>query len=147
MIMMELPWLPPSANHAYFNLPRGGRALTAKGKKFKAESAAYLVRNYHMSLIMFEKNKPYGVAIGLFSPDLENATWPEKAATRYKRFDAGNRLKLIEDVLADVSGIDDSQHLTVLVGKFKGPEKTVILSWSMMEENLVDVAARFQSLQ
>ncbi len=147
MIRMELPWLPPSANNAYFNLPRGGRALSAKGKKFKAESATYLIRHYHQQLTLFEKNKPYGIAVGFFTMDLENATYPAKAATRYKRFDAGNRLKLLEDVLADAADIDDSQNLTVVVGKFKGKEKTVIMAWSMEEESLADVAAGFQSLQ
>lgn len=146
MIRMEVPWLPPSANTAYFNLPQGGRTLTKKGKKFKKETGVHLIRNYSEQLMMFEKNKPYCIAMRFFFPNLQNKTWPEKASTRYKKIDTSNRVKLLEDVLADVADTDDSHYMTLLLGKSQGPEKVIIWAWG--PEDSVDVAIRaFLSLQ
>lgn len=146
MIRMELPYLPPSANHAYFNLPGGGRTLTKKGRKFKKEAGIHLIRTYSSELMLFKKNEPYGVAIRFFFPNVQNKTWPGKATTRYKRIDTSNRVKLVEDVLAEVADTDDSQHMILLLGKSQGPERTVILAWELSEQ--IDVPLReFVSLQ
>jgi hypothetical protein len=132
---MEIPWLPPSANNAYFTLPKGIRVLTPKAKKFKAESATHLIRTYSKELMMFEQNKPYGVAITFTLPTMLNATWPDKAATRYKKIDTTNRVKLVEDVLAEVTNVDDSHYLISLLNKEHGPkEKITIWAWSIENE-------------
>jgi len=144
MIRMQIPWLPPSANHAYFNLPRGGRTLTTEGKKFKRETAAYLVQTYPTELQFFKPNVPYGVGIQFIFPELENKTWPGKATTRYKKVDTSNRVKLLEDVLGEVANIDDSQHVTLLIGKTGGESaRTDIWVWDKPGQ-INDVISEFQ---
>ena len=132
MIQLEVPWLPPSANNAYFNLSGGGRTLTTKGKRFKRETAAYLVQTYPQELRWFKKNVAYGLAVKFCFTDLENKTWPEKATTRYKKIDVSNRLKLLEDVLVEVGGIDDSQHMSIFMSERPGPaEHTTLWVWEL----------------
>jgi hypothetical protein len=48
---------------------------------------------------------------------LENAGYLKTTDTRYKKFDATNRPKLLEDVLKDATGVDDSQNLDVYLRK------------------------------
>ena len=149
MIELRIPWLPPSANNAYFNLPRGGRTLTNKGKKFKRETAAHLVQTYPTQLKFFEPNRPYGLAIQFVFENMLNKTYPEKAATRYKKVDTSNRLKLLEDVLAEVANTDDSQHLFLLIDKYDGaPEATKIWAWDLEREGTLpdDVISLFRCL-
>lgn len=135
MIHIHVPWLPPSANHAYFNLPKGGRTLTNAGKKFKRETAAYIVQTYPTELQFFKPNVPYAIAIWFSFVELHNKTWPEKAASRYKKIDTSNKVKLLEDVLSEVAGTDDSQHITLLIGKKSADsECTDIWAWDMETE-------------
>jgi Holliday junction resolvase RusA-like endonuclease len=116
MIEFHLPGIPPSANNAYFNLPKGGRTLTTEGKRYKRETAAYLAREYPKELMFFEPNVGYGLAVR-FEMNILNKGWPDKAESRYKKADVSNRLKLLEDVLSSVAATDDSQHLTVYLSK------------------------------
>jgi Holliday junction resolvase RusA-like endonuclease len=146
LIEIEIPWLPPSSNHAYFNLPGGGRTLTAKGKKFKRETAAHIAQQYPKELMFFKPNIAYGLAVLFEFTELENKTWPEKASTRYKKIDASNRLKLLEDVLADVAAIDDSQNLMVCAAKRQGAvEHCTVWAWEM--DNAESALRAITSLQ
>lgn len=118
MIFMHHPGLPPSANNAYVNLPHGGRRLNKEGEKYKHETLAYIVRNYRRELMIFKPNVPYLMVMSFYFDAIENAGWATKTAkTRYKKFDATNRPKLLEDVLKDAAGIDDSQNLDVYLRK------------------------------
>lgn len=137
MIRLELPFVPPSSNKAYFNLPSGhGRTLSTEGKKFKRETTAYLAQHYPQQLAFFRPNQPYLMLFRFFFEDVETAGFAKgKAKFRYKTFDGGNRLKLLEDCLKDVGGIDDAQTLTSIWEKKQGlPERTVIWSWNPEEE-------------
>lgn len=136
MIYFCIPSLPPSTNHAYFNLPGGGRTLTTKGKKYKRETAAYLSQGYPKDLATLKPNMPYLLKVRFWFSDLENKTWPNSAKTRYKRIDASNRLKLLEDVISEVAGIDDSQNLTVVIEKRQAKEEcTEIWMWDFENEH------------
>lgn len=117
MLYLKIPSLPPSVNHAYFNIPSGGRVLTKEGKKYKAEATAHLTQTYPAELARVKPNQPYSVLYVLGIPALLNKGYPDKAKTRYKRIDASNRVKLLEDVLADVMGLDDSNNMNVLASK------------------------------
>lgn len=118
MLVLHHPGLPPTANNAYVNLPRGGRRLSKEGEKYKNETLAYLARNYRTELMTFKKNTPYLVVMSFFFDSIENKGWATgDAKTRYKIFDATNRPKLLEDVLKDAAGIDDSQNLDVYLRK------------------------------
>ena len=127
MIELRLPDMPPTTNHAYENVPPvkvrgkivrgGGRRLTDRGKAFKRESKVYLTKHYGASLAQIKENVPYLVHFVFFFNNLFNKTYPKQSRTRYKKMDATNRVKLLEDVLADVCGIDDSQFMVVILTK------------------------------
>lgn len=134
MIHITLLGIPLSSNHAYFNHPRGGRALTKEGKKYKVETTTYIARAYPAALATIRKNEPYCVYFRLYIPDVENSGWPKKAENRYKTLDVSNRVKLLEDALKDACGIDDSQHFIVIVEKRPGQPKTEIFMWNLQEE-------------
>jgi hypothetical protein len=118
VIFLYHPGLPPSANNAYVNLPHGGRRLSKEGEKYKNETLAFFTRTYRKELLTFKKNTPYLVAMTFFFDAVETKGWASgKAESRYKKFDATNRPKLLEDVLKDAAGIDDSQNLDVYLRK------------------------------
>jgi hypothetical protein len=136
VIRLEVPWIPPSSNNAYFNLPRGGRSLTKDGTEFLTRTKAHLVRAYPTEMKLFKKDRPYLLVFRFHFEELENKGFVTgKAKTRYKIFDGGNRTKLLEDALKDAGGIDDSQTVTSIWQKVKGtPEKTLIWAWGVEEE-------------
>lgn len=134
MFRLEVPSLPPSSNNAYFNLPNGGRALTKEAKSYLLETKAHLAQNYRTELSQLKPDVPYGLYVIFYFPALENSGWPKTAKTRYKRLDATNRIKLLEDALKDVAGIDDSQNQAVFVQKRVGHERTELFIWRWGEE-------------
>lgn len=139
MVKFVIPGLPPSVNDAWFFLPKGGKTLKTAGKKFVAETQTLLGRNYSKELMTFQKNEPYLVFWRLHMENVENETWgaPKKAAkTRYKKIDATNRIKILEDVIAEVTGIDDSCTLTFGITKVKavGEEKVEVFIWNTYRE-------------
>lgn len=135
MICLRLSSVPPSSNHAYFNLPRGGRSLSTEGKRYKAETTAQLVRNYPKEMQFFRPNTPYLILVRIHFETILNAGYPKKAESRYKKLDVSNRLKLLEDCLKDAGGIDDSQYLQLVLEKCQGPvEGTTIWAWDLEKE-------------
>jgi hypothetical protein len=141
MVYLELLSIPPSANHAYFNLPRGGRALSKDGKQYKRDTVDYLTRNYRQEMMFFKKDIGYLLWVRFYFEKLENKGWhqkPKKAKRRYKIIDLGNRLKLFEDSLKDATGIDDSEHMNIILQKKEGPPKTEVYIWRADEETPFD---------
>lgn len=129
--------LPPSANNLYFNLGGAGRALSTSGKKYKTEMKAYLVQKFRTELLKAKKDVPYLLAVRFFFAELEN-TKTGKAKSRYKKLDTGNHLKLLEDVLKDVLGVDDSQNMVIVLLKDQksatGTEHANVWLWNLEEE-------------
>ena len=112
--------------------------MSSVGKKYKRETAAYLAQGYPKELATLKPNTGYLLKVRFRFTDLENKTWPTSAKTRYKRIDASNRLKLLEDVIAEVSGIDDSQNLTVVLEKIQGIEEcTEVWIWDLDADHQV----------
>jgi hypothetical protein len=148
MIHFTIPGLPPSSNHAWFNLPRGGRALTKEGKKFKNETKVYLAQVYMEELRKFKPDVPYLVFMRFRFDSLLNATWgkPKGAESRYKKLDVSNRAKLLEDVIKDVAGVDDSNTFTLILDKQSiyaetEVEHTEVFIWNIdTEESPFDAA-------
>jgi Holliday junction resolvase RusA-like endonuclease len=138
LIRLVVPSIPPSSNNAYFNLPKGGRTLSASGKKYKNETKTYLASRYMSELKNFTSNEPYLVYIRMYFSELTNATYgkPKGAENRYKRLDVSNRVKLLEDVIKDVTGVDDSNTLVLVVEKrpTDGEEKTEVFIWNTDRE-------------
>lgn len=137
MIRLILPWLPPSSNAAYFNLPGKGRALNNVGRAFLKTTIAHFSQNYPREMMLFKPNKPYEIAVLFYLEHLENTGFKTgKAASRYKVLDATNRIKLLEDALKDAGGIDDSQYLKFHCEKEQGmPERTILCAWALEEES------------
>lgn len=137
MIRLELPYLPPSSNKAYVDLPRGGRTLSTEGKKFKRETTALFAQKYMREMTYLKKNTPYGLVLKFHLASLENKGFATgKAESRYKVLDGGNRTKLLEDALKDAGGIDDSQMLWTLWQKTQAvqDEKTELWLFNLEEE-------------
>ena len=135
MIHLVLPGLPPSSNHAYFNAPGRGRVLTDAGRKYKTGVAVLLQQKYRKELMFLRPNVPYAVVTKFHVEQVETLGYPKKAKNRYKTLDGSNRLKLLEDVLATASGIDDSQFMQGLWVKVRGmPEQTEVWFWNLEEE-------------
>jgi Holliday junction resolvase RusA-like endonuclease len=136
MIRLALPSLPPSSNHAYFNLRTGGRSLSDVGRAYKRDVTTRLQREYRKEMMFFQKNAPYLLLVRFFFETLTNKGYPEKTATRYKRLDGSNRLKLLEDALKDAAGIDDSQFLQTFWEKKVAPtERTELWVWDLEAES------------
>ena len=139
MVKFTIPGLPPSVNHAWFNLPKGGRTLKAEGKKYVAETKALLAQKYPKELLTFRKQEPYLVFFRVHFEAIENATWgaeKKAAANRYKKNDATNRIKILEDVVAEVTGVDDSCTMTFVVQKVQAdPNKMIeVFIWNTYRE-------------
>lgn len=142
MIHIDIPTLPLSSNHAYFDVVVGRgkkrrtqRVLTDEGKKYKLETTTFIVSTYPQYLQMFKPNTAFGYIIRLHFPNLLNSTWPEKAESRYKKLDASNRVKLLEDAMAKAFGIDDKVFLSTRADKVQGEPRTEIWVWNMEEED------------
>lgn len=131
-IELELPYIPPSVNKAYFQRGRI-RALSSEGLRFKREATADLSRNFSQELASLDWERSdvgFGVAYVFCAPTYVNKGYGTTTRTKYKKWDATNRVKLLEDVLVTVSGADDSRFLTTLIHKaFAESESTVIVIW------------------
>lgn len=110
-----IPFLPPSSNHIYVSNRGRGRFLSSDAKKFKTRAVAHIQSNCLAQIARLNRNLIYRVWYCFYFPleDLINTTFGTgkkgAAATRYKRMDVENRLKLVADSLATAIGIDDCQ--------------------------------------
>lgn len=138
MIHLHVPELPPSINNAYMSIRKGKmtiRTLTQEGRKFKKEATAHLSKTYPLALAVLKPDKPYTILMRFTVTALENKGWVKGSTDRYKRNDATNRIKILEDVLVDVSGVDDKHFMLVACQKVQGQvEGTDIFIWSTEEE-------------
>ena len=113
---------PVSINKAY-TVFRGEKKLTKAGKAFKdalsqaVSRATFEWKRAHQTT--YQEGGKAELHITLFFPDLYNKTWTKggKVKTRYKKKDASNYLKLIEDAVSDGSGIDDCFNLDLHIRK------------------------------
>ena len=137
MVKFSVPFFPPSTNQAFF-VKHGRMHLAKEGKKFKLAVTSYLAQNYRREILFFKKNMPYHFYLRLHMENLENKGWPDKCDTRYKIFDATNRVKLAEDACKEAFGIDDSQTIAFLTHKCevaKGASPYLeLFVWSLEEE-------------
>lgn len=134
MIRFDIPGLPPSANNAYANMRGGGRILTPEGRAYKTETRSFITRTYPFQVAQVRQNEPYVLYVRLHFDNIENDGWPKKAKSRYKTIDASNRVKLLEDCVKDACGVDDAQHMIVIVEKRLGAPFTNVFLWNMQEE-------------
>lgn len=139
MISILLTGLPPTSNHAYFNLPKGGRKLTKEGEKYKTETSTFITKNCQPLIRDIKLNHAYGIVFGV-ELDILNKTWPETAKTRYKRLDVDNRIKLLQDAVVEALGIDDSQLMSSGIFKRHSAELelTYVVVYDYESEHVTD---------
>lgn len=127
--------MPPSDNKLYWNLPTGGRALTAVGKKFKnhvKSQVASLAAKSSTHNADFVSDVPYEVHIYVYFKELFNATYGAKhgAKTRYKKQDVSNRQKLALDAVMEAIGVDDRhivKHVMIKKEDINDPRIVVVV--------------------
>lgn len=127
---------PISINEAY-STSRGRRFLTSEGRAFESRMTAAaseaIVKSQMSQLVgwnrvvdsIYKNGGGIHLMIHLYLSDLYNGKWKvggnetDKGERRspYKKLDASNYIKLIEDAIVKGTGIDDSCHL------FTGIEK------------------------
>jgi hypothetical protein len=141
MVKFVIPGMPPSSNNAWFNLPKGGRTLKPAGKKYKNEIQTLIGQKYSKELMTFKKHEPYLVFFRVHVEALENATWgaaKNGAENRYKKNDATNRIKILEDIIAEVTGVDDASTMTFLIQKVQAVpatnEQIEVFIWNTYRE-------------
>lgn len=122
--------MPPSVNHAYATV-RGRRVLSREGKAYKAEVAARARR----------------VADGRAAPLWLSLTITLRLPLLFKngrvrKFDASNRIKLLEDALCEGLGVDDSRVLRLSVEKQDGDGSAMIRVESVFAARAGDSSAR-----
>lgn len=145
MLALCLDVLPPSINKAYESIQarKGKRVITLRklseeGANFKRCVAAKIARlagDPGMAQVFKELSEetPLELQVVLGFPCLQNAGWPKKAATRYKRVDLSNRIKILEDAVFEALGIDDSRVFQLTVNKIEsGKEETTVWISPMM---------------
>ena len=111
--------MPPSVNDMYVYTTRGPRP-SAKMKKFKSEARVEILKHIDFNQEPLKKDTAYELHLDFYMPALYNKGWPKKAKTRFKRRDVTNLVKVFEDLLCHVYGIDDCQFLRVTLVKRDG---------------------------
>lgn len=110
-IRIRLNNFPPSTNQAYFNGPRG-RVLSAEGRRYQATTKDVISSQYGFQLWSIRKDVAYRIDYIFYT-----SVYTKKGASKFRRIDVTNRVKLLEDALTEVAGIDDSQCTTVVLRK------------------------------
>jgi hypothetical protein len=137
---MRVPSVPPSVNNAYITV-HNKRVLTKAGREYKTETKTFIARTYPSLLKFFSKEHEYAVLIrvtfkgkeALFTKGFETG----KAESRYKKVDVTNRIKLLEDALAEATGIEDQQNFVFASVKdwSETEEFTDVWVWKRGEES------------
>lgn len=111
--------LPPSTNklYKYYTIRKGrksivNRRLSNEAEKFKAQAGIELGRQW-MFLTPPPDNTPLEVTLTFYFPHLQHKGWPKSAASRYKRQDVDNYVKLLLDVVKEACGVDDSNVMAL----------------------------------
>jgi Holliday junction resolvase RusA-like endonuclease len=114
-VKATLDFFPPSVNKLYVTVFKT-KKLSAAGRKFKVAAQESLLKQWLFSEPLGE-DTPKELTLKFFFPELVNTGWPKSAKRRYKKKDASNYIKLIEDVVAKCVGADDSSTLDYIIKK------------------------------
>lgn len=135
MIVLKIPGIPPTTNNAYVNKSSGhGRALSKEGERYKKYVGLHILQQLLLARKTVPKDKELSVVFVLgFQTHTKKGgavipkkrvckngvvkVIPEHKVSLFKKVDVSNRIKLLEDVLSEVTGIDDSQTFRLLVVK------------------------------
>lgn len=126
---------PISVNRMYRNGRNGQRVLTGEGKHFKDVLRKTVARAAMESQYLWTETQDLvymsghhtRLQIDLYLKSVRNKSWKQgggktatgKQQSPYIRIDGTNYIKIIEDAVAEGTGIDDSCNLSVCVRKFE----------------------------
>ena len=122
MIHVWIPFLPPSSNNIYIKRPAGGRMLSQKARTFKVRAMQTVQKEARVAFLSLKDNVPYELKLSVFFEAVENKGYPDKAKSKFKRIDIGNRLKLIEDTVAEALDLDDCHNFRIVLEKHCDPK-------------------------
>jgi len=122
-----VPFLPPSSNKIYEPVwvkgkPRGKR-LSDSGRRFKVRAMKVIQEGGRAALLSLKENVPYELTLAVFLEKVENKGWATSSTEyRYAKIDVTNRIKLIEDTVADAVGVDDRHNFRISLEKHCDPD-------------------------
>jgi Holliday junction resolvase RusA-like endonuclease len=117
-ITFYLPDLPPSVNRLYVPNGFGGKRLSTAGKAWRARALLDLTKQcMFASAGVLDTEKAYVLELTFLFEPLINKGWPKTAKTRFRKKDASNYVKLLEDCVSCATGVDDSNTVMQVVAK------------------------------
>lgn len=126
-VSLELP-MPPSVNKAYVSL-NNRRILSKEGKLYKQSVRDIIGQAYGTTPVPSMENTPLTLKVVLVFDAIENKGWSKGTAkSRYKRVDVSNRVKLLEDAMFEVLGVDDSLIFSLYVTKRVGSTSAALVT-------------------
>lgn len=134
LLHLWIPFLPPSENRIRVHRRQGGQVYSKEAKDFKRLFLDHVRTEYLIDLNSFSmahgEKDLYELEMHFTFETVINKGWAKnKAKTLYKRFDVGNRRKLLEDCLVEALGnIDDCLFFKLTLTKSMGDEEGVELT-------------------
>ncbi len=124
-LKLVIPFIPPTSNSIYVTIWKQKRIVKSKeAEAFKQRFISEVVPTYlpWISRMSSSPETIYEVTTIFYLDrwDIMNKGWfnnPRTAASRYKKMDTGNRLKLIHDCLSEAIGVDDSHFFSIKANK------------------------------
>lgn len=140
--------LPPTSNNIYANRSGGGRVKTTEARSWQNRAVKEILRQSHLSIQSeFDPTRMYWLDLLFYFKEVINRGWNErwkrgpkkgqrKAENKWKKIDLGNRLKLLEDTIKDVTGVDDSSTFVLHLTKECDPDnpRVEVELWSLQED-------------
>lgn len=121
LLRVWVPLLPPSSNNIYVRHPSGkGRVLSGKARRFKIRAMQAVQEGARVALMKLQPNVPYALHLAIFFEQVENKA--SRYGHRYKKMDLSNRIKLIEDTIAEAVGLDDCHNFQTVMEKHCDPD-------------------------
>lgn len=116
-----VPFLPPSSNKIYIRHPTGkGKILSHDARTFKIKAMERIQQEGGVAFIKLPQNVPYRLHLVFFLEKVEVAK--SDVGARYKQIDLSNMVKLIEDTVAEATGVDDRHNFQVVLEKHCDPK-------------------------
>lgn len=146
---IQLEGVPPSVNKAYINMSRG-RTLSTLGRLYHADVVNRVTLSVlNGDLLRMDPDQPHLLWVRVHLPIYTKPGG--EAKSRYKKLDASNRIKLLEDAVCHALGIDDSCFEAVLIQKvhaLPGQERTEVKIYNLQKADKSCVGRLFaESLQ
>jgi hypothetical protein len=117
-----VPGTPPSSNRLYSRGSGGKRFLTKEGRAFKIRTIDMLRKQWMLSEPLSDK-KPYWLVLRFYLSAVLTKTYGQKggADSPFKRIDTSGFVKIIEDAIAETTGVDDRNNMRLTLMKYQEP--------------------------